>query len=681
MKWRLPLAILIGLLVRVPFWVEALRTPVDGDTAIVGLMARHPGRGTTMWGQPYGSPLDAWVATPFVAALGPTTEALRLPVFLLGLALVPIAWALGGALHPAAAFPAALLLACPPAYFLLLSALPPPFYATTLVLCGLLLVLALRRGDELARGESPAWGLALWGLLAGLALWTHLMSASVVAAAAAYLFLRARGNRARLLAALLPLLLASAPGWTSAFADRQATRVVRVADREETMLDHLREVVPRLHEPVGGLLGTHVPVVADSADFVLRAPGWIAAGLILAYGGLLILAVRSSSGASPAGLLLATVALVVVAFPFPVRSGPHTIRFLTPLYVPLAALVAWAARGQNRPRQSLIAVLVLAGLHLSLGVRLLEAWRATDRAEAPFLLPDLGPARRVLESRGLRHAYASYGPAYRLTWESGERIVASQPWNERFRHHPLPFLDEVRFAKDIAWMLTPSVPTDIPAPRDFEIALGAAGGTYQRTEAGAAVIYHNFVPPFGPDVEPWPDAAEAGDRDLATALRPDPQAPTTFRLSPPRPLDAVTFVAGLDGPRLPRSLDLEVSADGSQFETVARRRRREEREDLRWVNGAPQAVLDHDLLAVPLGGRTVSAVRITPYASSDPWTLGEVLLHPARPAGERAAWSEWLDPHLDWAERTRALARDPRPDREDWYWRVLLAARHAPVPQ
>ena len=132
------------------------------------------------------------------------------------------------------------------------------------------------------------------------------------------------------------------------------------------------------------------------------------------------------------------------------------------------------------------------------------------------------------------------------------------------------------------------------------------------------------------DVEPWPDAGEAGDRDLATALRPDPRAPLTFRLPSPRALDALTLVAGLEGPRLPRSLDVEISADGSEFETVARRRRREERDDLRWVNGHPQAVLDHDLLAVPLGGRTVAAVRIAPYESGDPWTLGELLLHPAR---------------------------------------------------
>ena len=95
-------------------------------------------------------------------------------------------------------------------------------------------------------------------------------------------------------------------------------------------------------------------------------------------------------------------------------------------------------------------------------------------------------------------------------------------------------------------------------------------------------------------------------------------------------------MAGFEGPRLLRSMDVEVSADGKTFETVARRRRREERDDLRWVNGQPHYVIDNDLIAIPLGGRTVAAVRITPYVSSDPWTLAEVLLHPADP-GRRMA--------------------------------------------
>jgi 4-amino-4-deoxy-L-arabinose transferase-like glycosyltransferase len=672
-----PLALLLAVVVRVPFWIEALRTPVDGDTAIVGLMARHPGVGTTLWGQPYGSPLDSWVALPFVAVWGTTTEALRLPVFLLGLALVPLAYALARELHPSAALPAAVLMACPPPYFLLLSSLPPPLYATTLVLCGLMLVLAARAGRRLGEGQEARGLVLALGLVAGLALWTHLMSASAAGACFIWVFLRARGRRRILVWGLVPLLAASAPLWSRAFADGGATRIVRVSDRQETTLGHLSEVLPRLHEPVGGILGTHVPVVADAEDYMLHAPGWVAGLVVFLYGILLVLAGRAASPKHPAALFFLAALLALLAFPFPLRSAPHTIRFLTPLYLPVAALVTWAAAPRGTSRRAWVVVLALAALHLGFGTQLLGAWRDTERASPPFLLQDLGPVRRLLDQRRVRHAYASYGPAFRLTWESGERLVASPPWNDRFRHWPLPFLDEVRFAKNVAWVLTPAVPSGLPPPDEFEQELRRLGGRWQRTETAGAVVFHGFVPPFSPQVSPWPDAGPAGDSDLRTFVEPDPSAPFTLRLPAARRMTAVTLLAALSGPRLPRSLDVEVSADGQTFERVASRRRREERLDLRWVGGHPQAVIDHDVIAIPLGGREVAVLRVVPFESSDPWRLGEVLVHTAP---GRQPWDEWLPPDLGWEGRRRMLAEDPLPDREDWYSRVLLAARHRPPP-
>ena len=663
---------------RLPFWIEALRTPVDGDTAIVGLMARHPGVGTAFWGQPYGSPLDSWVALPFVAAWGSATEALRLPVFLLGLLLVPLAYALARELHPAAGLPAAVLVACPPPYFLLLSALPPPFYPTSLVLCGLVLLLAAQAGRRLGEGAgSPPRGtLLMLGLVSGLALWTHLMSASAVAAAGIWVLLRSRGRRWLLAWALVPLVAASAPFWSRGLRDGEATRIVQVSDRDEPALAHLAATAPRLYEPLGGVLGTHVPVVADSEDFVLHAPGWAAGLTVLLYGFLLVLAGRAASRADASLLFLLAAALAVLAFPFPVRAAPHTIRFLTPLYLPVAALVAWAASPRGTSRRAWVAVLALAALHLSLGTQLLETWRRLDRAEAPFLLPDLRPVRRVLEENGVRHAYASYGPAFRLTWESGERITASPPWNDRFRHWPLPLLDEVRFARNVAWVLTPAIPSALPAPDDFEATMRRLGGRWRREPAGSAVVFHAFVPPFAPQAEPWPGAGAAGDSDLRTYVE-GAGAAFELRLPAPRPLEAVTLLAALDGPRLPRSADVQVSADGAVFETVASRRRREERLDLRWVNGHPQAVIDHDVLAIPLGGRPVQALRVVPVESEEAFRVGEVLLHVAP---GREAWDEWLHPGLDWEARRRALVETPRPEREDWYSRLLLAARHRPPP-
>ncbi len=635
--------------------------------------------GTTLWGQPYGSPLDSWVALPFVAAWGCSTEALRLPYFLLGLLLVPLAYALARQLHPAAALPAAVLVACPPPYFLLLAALPPPFYPTTLVLCGLVLLLAVQAGRRLGKpaGAPPRGTLLLLGLFSGLALWTHLMSASAVAAAGVWVLVRSRGRRRLLAWAIVPLVAASAPLWSRALGDAQAARIVQVAGRNESTLAHLAETLPRLHEPLGGVLGTHVPVVADDEEFVVHAPGWAAGLTVLLYGFMLVLAGRAASRGHVALLYLLAAGLALLAFPFPVRAAPHTIRFLTPIFLPVAVLVAWAAAPRGASRRAWVAVLALAALHLMLGTQLLEAWRRLDRAEAPFLLPDLRPVRRVLEESGVRHAYASYGPAFRLTWDSGERVVASPPWNDRFRHWPLPLLDEVRFARNVAWVLTPAIPSALPTPDDFERTMRRLGGRWRRVDAGRAVVFHAFVPPFAPEAIPWPGAGAAGDADLRTFVEPDPAAAFELRLPDPRPLAAVTLLAALDGPRLPRSADVQVSADGRSFETVASRRRREERLDLRWVNGHPQAVIDHDVVAIPLGGRPVLALRVVPVESGERWRVGEVLLHDT--AG-RQAWDEWLDPGLDWEARRRALVEKPMPGREDWYSRVLLAARHRPPP-
>jgi hypothetical protein len=671
--------LLFAVLVRLPFWVEALRTPIDGDTAIVGLMARHPFRSAALWGQPYGSPVEAWAAIPFLAVLGPRAVALRLFYFTLGLGLVPAAYVLGGALSRRAALPAAFLMACPSPYFLLLASTPPPLYPITLLACAALIVLTLRLDGRLASGGGAEGSLASWGGLAGLALWTHLMAASVVAGCAAFLVLRSRGRLARLWPALVLLAAFSAPWWTGVFRDGWALHVVAVSNRDEGMPEHLREVIPILHRPVLGLIGDHVPLVADDPEAVVAAPPWASVALVLVYGIGLAMSIRLSRLRGAPGLLLGVVALALFAFPFPLRADAHTIRYLTACYLPLVCLLAWAFVGESddptRQRRGWIAVLALGALHLVVGARLLATWRAADRSRPPFLAVDLAPVREILEARHIGRAYASYDLAYRLTFESGERIIASEPWNERFRHYPLPYLDEVRFAKNVAWIFAPVASGDLPTARVFEDQLNAIGGRWQRSQVGNIRIDHGFEPPFGPTVEPLASAGLAGDGDLATRLEPSPSEPTILLVTPPRRLDALCLVAALDGPALARSLDVQVSADGTTFETVASRRRREERHDLRWVGGQPQYVVDHDLLAVPLGGRLVAAIRLCPFSSTEPWAIGEVLLHPAVEPGRRLPWDEWLNPGLTWPERREALAKNPRRDREDWYYRVQLAGR------
>ncbi len=667
----LALAAVIALaaLVRGPFWIEALRTPVDGDTAIIGLMARHPGQGATMWGQPYGSPVEAWAAWPFFAAFGANSSTLRAVYFLLGLLLVPAAWALARALDPRAALPAAVLLACPSPYLLLMAAMPPPLYPAALALSAAALALALAAAR---RGRPPAGALVGWGIASGLALWTHLMTAPAIVASGVYLAAGTR-NRRRLWIAAAAFVLTCAPWWLRAAADPQAGAAISLSGRRATFAEHFGATVAALHRPLGGVLGTHTPLVADDADHLVRRSAPAVLALLGLWGGGLALAIRGARTERAAWPLLAVVAATLVVFPFPLRSGPATIRFLTPLYVPLAALVAWGATTRLRPGLAWSLVLAIAALDVGGGAGLLAAWRAADRAAPPFALPDLAPVRAALEARGVRRAYASYGPAYRLTFESGERLVVSQPWNERFLHHPLPYLDEVRFAHDAAWVLTPDIPSDLPAPAAFEEALTRAGGTWARERAGAAIVYSRFVPPFSPAVTPLGGAGAAGDADPETATSWEPPTEVRFEVDPPRALDAITLVAGQAAPLL-RSMDVEVSTDGTAFERVASRRRRAEREDLRWVNGHPQFVIDNDVLSIPLGGRVVRAVRVRPYATTDGWSLAEVLLHVPHEPG---AWRDWMAPDLGWPERRARLDAEPRRDRVDWYSRRLLARRRS----
>lgn len=460
-----------------------------------------------------------------------------------------------------------------------------------------------------------------------------------------------------LLVALPPLALASAPLWESAFSDRAAAHAIGLRPSVEATLGHALELVPRLHEPLLGLLGAHAPWVADVAEPLARPPVWAVVPLVLGQAVLFLLACTRLRGRSGAKLLVAGIVLTLAAFLVSQRADAQAVRFLTPLYLPLLALVAWGLVDTLGPRGSWMAVSLLATLNLAGGVSLLLAWQGADRASAPFHLPDLGAVRRLLESRGILRAYASYGPAYRLTYETGETLLVSQFRNERFPDYPLPYLDEVRLASRVAWILTPAIPSDMPTPSAFENDLRVAGGNWERSEAGAAVVLHDFVPPFSPLVVPLASAGRAGDGNLATGLTQTGVGGLTLEVEPPRALDAVTLAAPLGGGRLPPSFDLGVSDDGASYETVAKRRRHRALQDLVWAGGQPQYLVEPELLSVPLKGRLVKAIRIAPVGDARPWALGEVLVHPAAAQREAALKAPLLRDHVDWYYRSLILAR------------------------
>lgn len=476
----------IACVVRLPFWHAAWQVPADADTAIVGLMARHWGLSATFWGQPYGSPLEAWLVAPFVV-LGGGTHAIRLVYFALSLALVPVAYFLAARVGPRAAWPAALLAACPPAYLLLLASLPPPLYPSTLAMGALLLALTPGLRERIDAGGA-FWRAAAWGVLAGLALWTHLTVASAALAGLVILLPALRRQRLAGTAIALGLLLASAPLWTRALADRQIFTIVRPWTDHVSWPEHAAPLLASLHVPLGSLLGAGTPVVAD-LEQRLHAPG--AAGVPLLWATAILFGLWRARRALAGRLTLVAVGLGLLLFLVPERSEPHTVRFLALLYVPLA-VIAGTAMSAGACRLLLPALLAL---HLAGDAQLLLAWRRADRAAAPYHTPDLSETRAFLDGHHVTRAYAGYEAAYRLTWESGERLLVSQPWNERFPGFPLPYKARVHESPLVAWILTPDIPSELPAPEAFEQELRRLGVGWRTAPAGPAVVYYGFTPP------------------------------------------------------------------------------------------------------------------------------------------------------------------------------------------
>ena len=643
------LLLVLGAAVRLPFLAESLAVPVDGDTGVIGLMALNRVTWGTMWGQPYGSPVESWLVLPFVELLGPTRLALRLAYFFMSLALVPLAFGLARAVHPAAGLPTALVLACPPAVLLALSAVPQPLYPAALLLVGCCLLAALTADALLAHGDGRYRApLALWSAFGALAVWTHFVCLLAVLPSAALMVLRARSLPRRLPAVLLAFAVALVPALALLGAGSQTEGVLAAS------LDHARAVVPGMHVALSELVGGRVSAVTD-VDPVIVSPVWVRLALALAYVAGALAALRSSRR-SAVLMLWAVVALITLAFPFPLRSDPAAVRFLTPAYLPLATLAVAGAAGRS-PRTAWTLAALLAGLHLLPAPALASSWRRGAHAN-PFS-PDCTAARTAMEVLGVRRGYASYNTAYCITYESGERLVVSQPWNERFWLSPLPYLDEVRFATDAAWVLNPGTDFGMPSPERFESLLRSVGGTWQRWDREGFVIYHSFVAPFSDRVE------EARDRQCGRTL--------TLPIPQPETVEGLTVLARPNAV-LPDRLTIEASAEGQDFETLWRRGRPRALTKLVWLAGHPRYAIDPAAVAVRVpGDRALARVRITTPDVDACAAIGPILLHRSAPG---AAAPDWIGLDTSWPERRRLLADRPLPDRASWHYRRLVAEAH-----
>src|SRR5437763_12017888 len=186
------------LLVGLAFRLASIASPlgeIDGDEAVVGLMARHIAflgeRPVFYWGQPYLGSLEAFSAAPLFRVFDSSTLVLKLVPAAYSLAFLALSAILARRLFgTGAALATAAYLAVPPAMWAVWSTKARGGYAELLFLGEALLLATLALAGSRSRRLA-----FVWGALAGLAFWTHLLAIVYILPAVAYLVLARRGSR------------------------------------------------------------------------------------------------------------------------------------------------------------------------------------------------------------------------------------------------------------------------------------------------------------------------------------------------------------------------------------------------------------------------------------------------------------------------------------------------------
>jgi 4-amino-4-deoxy-L-arabinose transferase-like glycosyltransferase len=399
---------------------------LDSDEAVKGLMARHALHGEFQiffWLQSYGGSLEALVTAPFFAVFGSSTLLLKLVSLGFYVIATVVVWRLARRVlgEPRATY-AALLFWVAPA-FLVWSSTKAYLYggAQVCVLLSLLLVLKVYE-----RPTASNW--AALGFVLGLSWW--LTSKIALVALPALIWLATRHARAwrQAWAAVLPFLVGASPWLAWNLRHHWLSLHARYPGAQESYLHRLAGVF-RYAVPMW--LGVRVPY---SLDWLVGAALGIAVIVVA------LAALAWGVAAHPRALepLLA----LVVAFPLlaPISSYSSYVgdpRYLAVIGGVIAILIAWPLRSVY------LAVPVLAAaLGLSVaGLVVMDRHGLTESSIDGRRIPsDISPLIRTLERNNATRVIANYWLAYRIDFESRERIVATSSGFVRY----IPYDREVR---------------------------------------------------------------------------------------------------------------------------------------------------------------------------------------------------------------------------------------------
>lgn len=460
---------LAGVILRVLIFNSALGE-VDSDEATGGLMALDLLRGnasTFVWGQRFGGTADVAVTALAFAVLGPSRFALRFAPFVESVLCAFLIWRIGLRLvTPRQAVLAALLFwVWPPRPVWFLSR--QYLYSVPVMLFGLVVMLCAVRLSE-TPDRRRDW--AFMGFAAGLGWWTSPTIAYFVVPTAAYLGWRLRAAVTRHLPVVTVAAVAGAAPWLWA--------------NLASGFSSLRRPPGWVQATPGARLGYFfaegLPIQLGLRQF--HTEGWVVTRplAVILYAALVV---ALAAGVGLAVRRRAIDGIAVLCFPLVFAALPvaATDRYLVFLgaFVPLALARLLRSRALVAGTLAVAASLSFYGFLSVNDVPAGSMQAVTD----------------VLTDRDRHHAFGGYWTAYRLMFESNERVLATSP--ELVRHSPTDAA--VRAAPLPAYVFE----RGDPRADDFPDRAAAAGSGVEVIDAGRWVVFLPHKKVLPEDLHLW----------------------------------------------------------------------------------------------------------------------------------------------------------------------------------
>ncbi len=398
----------VGLGLRV--WVLQAEGALDADEAVWGLMSRHMLEGELpafFWGQAYGGTQEALLSAPLVGMFGLHVLVIRIvPLAMWALAAV-LVWRIGRRImgEPRARL-AALLFWIWPTYFIWKSTRAHGFYGSMLVLGLAVLLLALRLSERESRRDLVLLGLAL-----GCGWWASPQIVILALPSLIWLVWERREIVRAWPAVAVGAVVGSSPwlvanvwhGWYS----------LQLGDEQASRSEHLHNLVVAT---LPTALGLRVPFSLSWIGSVYLG----AALYVVALLGFLWLLRSRPTRLRPLLLIALLFPLFYVLSPYAwLNAEPRYLVALSPV---LALLIGWTLTTRRR------AALVLTTALAFSVAGLIEMQRhdlSVIHAEGVPVPDDIQPLLRTLAAHGVENAYANYWVAWRIAFESDERIVGA----------------------------------------------------------------------------------------------------------------------------------------------------------------------------------------------------------------------------------------------------------------